>query len=76
MEIYCTRPYCIENPYWTRCLRRLVQYGFTIQYRLVQYISVLYMYITLYDNLLLLTIQNYHIWQCIMHIDVKCAFPM
>jgi len=17
MEIYCTRPYCIENPYWT-----------------------------------------------------------
>ena len=48
MEIYCTRPYCIENPYWTR---RLVQYGFSIQYRLVQYISILY--ITLYNNLLI-----------------------
>ena len=35
MEIYCTRPYCIENPYWTRRLWRLVQYGFSIQYRLV-----------------------------------------
>jgi hypothetical protein len=22
MEIFCTRPYCIENPYWTRRLRR------------------------------------------------------
>ena len=42
-EIYCTRPYCIENPYWTRCLRRLVQYGISIQYRLI----------TLYNKLLL-----------------------
>ena len=42
MEIYCTRPYCIENPYWTRRLWRLVQYGFSIQYRLVQYLSTLY----------------------------------
>ena len=48
MEIYCTRRYCIENLYWTR---RLVQYGFSIQYRLVQYISILY--ITMYNNLLL-----------------------
>jgi hypothetical protein len=30
MERYCTRPYCIEKPYWTRRLRRLVQYGFSI----------------------------------------------
>ena len=35
MEIYCTRPYCIEN-------------GFSIQYRLVQYISILC--IALYNN--------------------------
>jgi hypothetical protein len=39
MEIYCTRPYCIENLYWTRRLRRLAKYGFSIQYRLIQYIS-------------------------------------
>ena len=37
MEIYCTR---------------LVQYGFSIQYRLVQYLSILY--IILYNNLLIL----------------------
>jgi hypothetical protein len=30
-SIYCTRPYCIANPYWTRRLRRLVPYGFSIQ---------------------------------------------
>jgi hypothetical protein len=30
MEIYCTCPYCIENMYCTRRLRRLVQYGFSI----------------------------------------------
>jgi hypothetical protein len=42
MERYCTRPYCIENPYFmkTRILR------FSIQYGLVQYLSILY--ITLY----------------------------
>ena len=51
MEIYCTRPYCIENPYWTPHLRRLVHYGFSIQYRLVQYLSILY--IALYNNLLI-----------------------
>ena len=34
MEIYCTRPYCIENPY--RPIR------FSIQYRLIQYLSTLY----------------------------------
>ena len=54
MERYCTRPYCIENPYWTR--RRLVQYGFSIQYGLVQYLFILY--ITLYNNLLLFDIVN------------------
>ena len=32
MERYRTRPYCIENPYWTRRLQHLVQYGFSIQY--------------------------------------------
>jgi hypothetical protein len=58
MEIYCTRPYCIENLYWTRRLRRLVQYGSSIQYRLVQYISILY--IPLYNNLLLLYSNNFH----------------
>ena len=51
MEIYCTRSYCIENPYWTRRLRLLVQDGFSIQYRFVQYLSILY--ITLYNNLLI-----------------------
>jgi hypothetical protein len=40
MERYCTRPYCIENPYWTRRLQRLVQYGVSMQYRLVQYIQI------------------------------------
>jgi hypothetical protein len=39
MEIYCTRPDCIEN-------------GFSIQYRLVQYTSILC--IVLYNNLLIL----------------------
>jgi hypothetical protein len=34
--------------------RRLVQYGFSIQYRLVQYLSILY--IALYNNLLVLII--------------------
>ena len=29
MEIYCTRPYCIENPYWTPRLRHIVTY-FTV----------------------------------------------
>ena len=53
MERYCTRPYCIENPYWNRRPRRLVQYGFSIQYRLVHYLSILY--IVLYNNLLVLT---------------------
>jgi hypothetical protein len=52
MEIYSTRLYCIENPYWTRRQRHLVQCGFSIQYRLVQYLSIVY--ITLYNNLLLL----------------------
>jgi hypothetical protein len=48
MEIYCTRPYCIENLYWARRLRSLlVQYRFSIQY-----LSILY--ISLYNNLLLL----------------------
>jgi hypothetical protein len=49
MEIYCTRPYCIENLYWTRRLWRLVQYGFSIQY-----LSIVY--ITLYNNLLVLPV--------------------
>ena len=49
MEIYCTSRYCIENPYWTRRLWRLVQYGFSIQYGRVQYISIFY--ITLYNDL-------------------------
>ena len=39
MEIYCTRPYCIEKPFWTRRLWRLVQYRFSIQYWLVLDIS-------------------------------------
>ena len=33
-------------------MRRLVQYRFSIQYRIVQYLSILY--ITLYNNLLIL----------------------
>ena len=45
--MYNMEIYCIENLYWTRR-----QYGFSIQYRRVQYISILY--ITLYNNLLLL----------------------
>ena len=28
MEIFCTRPYCIENPYWTRRLRISSNMGF------------------------------------------------
>ena len=47
MERYCTRPYCIENPYWTRRRR------FSIQY-----LSILY--ITLYNNLLLLYSYNFN----------------
>ena len=49
MEIYFTSLYCIENPYWTRRRRLRVQYGFSIQYGRVQYISILY--ITLYNDL-------------------------
>ena len=64
MEIYCTRPYCIENPYWTPHLRRLVHYGFSIQYRLVQYLSILY--ITLYNNLLILYVSD-SVLQCNKH---------
>jgi hypothetical protein len=52
MEIYCTSLYCIENPYWTR---RLVQYRFSIQYRRVQYISILY--ITLYNDLFIIQLK-------------------
>ena len=51
MGIY-TRPDGIENQHWTRRRRRRVQYGFSIQYRLVQYISIFC--ITLYNNLLIL----------------------
>jgi hypothetical protein len=64
MEIYCTRPYCIENPYWIRRLRCLVQYGFSIQYRLVQYISILY--ITLYNNLVIFNISCFIQCTCII----------
>ena len=44
----------ISAPMWKKFfpLRRLVQYGFSIQYWLVQYLSILY--ITLYNNLLVL----------------------
>ena len=59
MEIYCTRPYCIEHPYWTSRLRRLVQYESSMQYRLVQYLSILY--IALYNNLLIEKTKTYDI---------------
>ena len=31
MEIYCTRPYCIENPYWTSAASRPIQVFNTIR---------------------------------------------
>jgi hypothetical protein len=37
------------------CMRRLVQYGFSIQYRLVQYLSILY--ITLYNDLFIIQLK-------------------
>jgi hypothetical protein len=55
MERYCTSLYCIENPHWTRCLWRRVQYGFSIQYRRVLYISILY--ITLYNDLFIIQLK-------------------
>ena len=55
MERYCTSLYYIENPYWTRRLRRLVQYGFSIQYGRVQYISLLYT--TLYNDLFIIQLK-------------------
>ena len=73
MERYCTRPYCIENPHWTRCRR------FSIQYRLVQYLSILY--ITLYNNLLLLysynfnPIKNTHLRHVIVHYLSRIVQP-
>jgi hypothetical protein len=47
--------YCIENPYWTRRRRHQVQYGFSIQYERVQYISILY--ITLYNELFIIQLK-------------------
>ena len=49
------RVYCIENPYWTRRRRRRVQYGFSIQYGRVQYLSILY--ITLYNDLFIIQLK-------------------
>ena len=56
MEKYCTRLYCIENPYWTR---RSSNTGF--QYNTDSYnIFLSILYITLYNNLLLFKImENY-----------------
>ena len=55
MERYCMSLYCIENPYWTRRRRHQVQYGFSIQYGRVQYISILY--ITLYNDLFIIQLK-------------------
>jgi hypothetical protein len=63
----------ISAPMWKKFfpLRRLVQYGFSIQYWLVQYLSILY--IPLYNNLLLLysyyfnPIKNTHLRHVTVH---------